>query len=112
MCTAVQPLSVAQLLTALCCVLVLVALAVHVLAPATYTRHRTAITTARRLLPLPYIKYHSNRQMQFRGPVAALLHHFLVQTGALQNIIGAVGFLNGWRVGELLLQQLSTQQCA
>lgn len=79
-CTAIQPLSIALLLSALCTVLAVAVLAAHSLAPETYTRHCTAITTARRLLTLPFIKHHCSRQLQQRGPVAAVLQHFLVST--------------------------------
>uniref|UniRef100_A0A383WJG1 Uncharacterized protein n=1 Tax=Tetradesmus obliquus TaxID=3088 RepID=A0A383WJG1_TETOB len=97
-CTAIQPLSIALLLSALCTVLAVAALAAHTLAPETYTRHRTAITTARRLLTLPFIKHHCSRQLQQRGPVAAVLQHFLVLNGALLNFMGALFFLDGWHV--------------
>jgi hypothetical protein len=104
-CTAVMaPLSLTQLLNAMCFVSALAALAVHTVAPATYMRHRTAITTARRLLTLPFMRHYTNRQFHPRGPVAALLQHLLVQTGALHNFIGALFFLDGWRVGEWLRQ--------
>ncbi|KAF6261591.1 hypothetical protein COO60DRAFT_1680067 [Scenedesmus sp. NREL 46B-D3] len=99
--TTAQPASILQLLTALCCASGLLALAVHWRAPAFYMRHRTAITAARRVLTLPYIRHAANKKMNPRGPVAAVVLHLLVQSGALHNFAGSLFFLDGWRVGSL-----------
>lgn len=97
--TTAQPASMLQLLTALCCASGLLALAVHRRAPAFYMGHRTAITAARRVLTLPYIRHAANKKMNPRGPVAAVVLHLLVQSGALHNFAGSLFFLDGWRVG-------------
>jgi hypothetical protein len=100
-CAATAPaLSLLQLLTALCCVSGIAAIAVHKLAPAFYMQHRTAITTARRMITLPYIRHSANKHMSPTGPVSALVLNLLVQTGAMHNFVGSLFFLDGWRTCE------------
>jgi hypothetical protein len=95
--TQQQPL--VSLLIALCCVAALLVLALHRHSPASYMRHRTAITTARRLLTLPHIRHVASRAVNPSGPLAAVALHLLMQTGALHNFAGSLFFLDGWRVG-------------
>jgi hypothetical protein len=99
------PLSHLQLFTALCCIAALLALAVHWLYPATYMQHRTAITTARRMLTLPSIRHFANRGMHPSGSLAAVVLHLLVQSGALLNAAGSLFFLDEWRVGKCCAAQ-------
>jgi hypothetical protein len=100
-CAATAPaLSLLQLLTALCCVSGVAGITVHRLAPAFYMQHRTAITTARRMITLPYIRQSANKHMSPTGPVSALVLHLLVQTGAMHNFVGLLFFLDGWRTCE------------
>jgi hypothetical protein len=108
-CWATGPSAAAmQLLTVLCCLSAVLALAVHCRHPATYTVNRTAITTARRIITLPYILHLASKTYSPKGPVAAVVLHLLVQTGALHNFAGSLFFLQGWRVGAYLAAE---QRC-
>lgn len=91
--------SLLQMLTALCCLAAMLALALHWRYPDFYTKHRTAITTARRMLTLPYVQQLAVRAGHPSEPVSAAVLHLLVKTGALHNFVGSLFFLDGWRVG-------------
>lgn len=93
--------SLLQMLTALCCLAAVLALALHQRYPDFYTKHRTAITTARRMLTLPYVQQLAVRAGHPSGPVSAAVLHLLVKTGALHNFVGSLFFLDGWRVAAI-----------
>jgi hypothetical protein len=94
-----QSAFIVQLLTALCWLSALLALAVHSRHPAIYTQHRTAITTVRRMITMPYILHTASKTYSPKGPVAAVVLHLLVQSGALHNFVGSLFFLQGRHVG-------------
>jgi hypothetical protein len=111
-CAATSPqLSLLQLHTVLCCVSGVVAIAVHKLFPAVYMQHRTAITTTRRMLTLPYIRQSAHKHMGPTGAVQALVLHLLVQTGALHNFVGSLFFLDGWHACECAASDTASWEC-
>jgi hypothetical protein len=103
------PLSLLQLLTALCCVSGVAAIVLHKQCPAFYMQHRTAITTIRRVLTMPHIRQSAYKHMSATGPVSALVVHLLVQTGAMHNFVGSLFFLDDWRACECAAQD--TTKC-